>query len=175
MKNTIKRIAHKTIWLTSTAIFCAGSSLALAGSTADGLVMSVVEDRAYGELVQKGAYTKAISRINDVDSRFPYPAHTNLCVAHTLMGDYVDAAPHCDEAVELAQKAAEKGKRRDRDYPAELAMAYSNRGVQRARSGDLAGAEADFQAAMNTDSGLSIMEWNLVKFGQIQADNLASR
>ena len=42
--------------------------------------MSVVLDRAYGDIVSKGDFDKAILRINTHNSRFPYATATNLCL-----------------------------------------------------------------------------------------------
>ena len=120
--------------------------------------MSIVQDRAYGEVVSRGDYDKAILRINTHRSRFPFATATNLCVAPTMVGQFKHAEHDCDEALAEAEKAAAKGRRKSRDYTAEWAMAYSNRGVLRARVGDHEGASDDFRLAieLQSDSPLSI-------------------
>lgn len=125
---------------------------ALAGS----FEMSVILDRAHGDLVQQGDYQNAIAQIAHGDQRMPFAASNNLCVAQTKLDDFAEAALSCDIAVQLAGFAAENGHRTDVDYVTELAIALSNRGVLRAHTGDAAGAEEDFRKAVelepNTDT-----------------------
>ena len=128
--------------------------------------MSVVLDRAYGDVVSKGDFDKAILRINTHRSRFPYATATNLCVAHTMVGQYKHAEHYCDKALEEAEKAAAQGRRKSRDYTAEWAMAYSNRGVLRARIGDDAAAEADFRMAIEKQAGTELPIHNLAVLKQ---------
>ena len=98
-----------------------------AQETASEYQMSVVFDRAYGDVVSEGDFDKAILRINTHHSRFPYATATNLCVAHTMVGQFKHAEHYCDKALEEAEKAASKGRRKSRDYAADLTLAYSNR------------------------------------------------
>lgn len=109
--------------------------------------MSVILDRAHGDLVQRGDYLDAIQRITHGSRQLPFAANNNLCVAQTKLNDFGQAELSCDIAVQLAEFAAEHGHRPDLDYVTELAVALSNRGVLRAMTGDLAGAEDDFRKA----------------------------
>lgn len=120
----------------------------------DNFEMSVVLDRAHGDLVWQGAYEDAIKHISHGDHRMPFAAANNLCVAHTKMDNFEQAALSCDIAVQLAEFAAENGHRPDVDYVTEFAIALSNRGVLRAFTGDLDGAEEDFRkaAGLNPDT-----------------------
>ena len=135
--------------------------------------MSVVLDRAYGDVVSKGDFDKAILRINTHHSRFPYATATNLCVAHTMVGQFKHAEHYCDKALEEAEKAAAKGRRKSRDYTAEWALAYSNRGVLRARRGDHAGAEEDFRMAIDKQSQSELPIHNLARLSADASDYLA--
>ena len=123
--------------------------------------MSVVLDRAHGDIVSQGDYDSAILKIGGKDKRFPYAFATNLCVAHTMVGQFKHAEYYCDKALEEAEKAAAKGRRKSRDYTAEWALAYSNRGVLRARIGDHAGASDDFRLAMEKQSQSELPVHNL--------------
>ncbi len=134
---------------------------AWAGDSATDYQMSVVLDRAHGDVVSKGNYERAILRINSRPDHFPFATATNLCVAHTMVGQYKHAEHYCDEALKEAEQAAAKGRRKSRDYTAEWAMAYSNRGVLRARVGNDAGAEEDFRAAIEKQSGTELPVHNL--------------
>ncbi len=127
--------------------------------------MSVVIDRAYGELVSRGRYERAILRIAGHSSRFPFASATNLCVAHTMVGQYRHATRHCDKALEIAAEIAGAGLRKDRDATTEWALAFSNRGVLRARTGDADGAELDFRAAIELRGESQVPMHNLVHLG----------
>ena len=50
--------------------------------------MSVVLDRAHGDVVAKGREDRAILRINTQQSRVPYARAGTLCGAHTMVGRY---------------------------------------------------------------------------------------
>ena len=113
--------------------------------------MSVILDRAHGELVQKGEYRDAILQISHGDRRLPFAANNNLCVAQTKLDDFEQAELSCDIAVQLAEFAVGHGQRQDVDYVTELAIALSNRGVLRAMTGNPAEAERDFRRAVNLD------------------------
>ena len=148
-----------TALLALTAVFA--SQAAWAQQDASSYQMSVVLDRAYGDVVSRGNYKGAILRINSRHSRDAYASSTNLCVAHTMVGQYKHAEHYCDKALEEAEKAAAKGRRKSRDYIGEWAMAYSNRGVLRARVGDHDGAADDFRLAMEKQPQSELSVHNL--------------
>ena len=131
------------------------------GALAEPYEMSVILDRAHGDLVRQGDYDSAIVQIAQGDHRLPFASNTNLCVAQTKTDDFKQAALSCDMAVQLAEFAAENGHRKDIDYTTEWAIALSNRGVLRAMTGDEAGAERDFRAAVALDSRSDIPDQNL--------------
>ena len=123
--------------------------------------MSVILDRAHGDLVREGDYESAILQISHGDHRMPFAASNNLCVAQTKLDDFEQAALSCDIAVQLAEFAAENGRRDDVDYTTERAVAMSNRGVLRAYTGDLAGAEQDFRKAVELEPNTETPVQNL--------------
>lgn len=135
--------------------------------------MSVVLDRAYGDVVASGRYDRAILRINSHHDRFPYASATNLCVAHTMVGQFKHAEYYCDKALEEAEKAAAKGRQKSRDYTTEWALAYSNRGVLRARRGDHEGASEDFRLAIEKQSGSTLPVHNMAHLSQATSDVIA--
>ena len=137
--------------------------------------MSVVFDRAYGDVVSQGDYNKAILRINSDRSRFPFATATNLCVAHTMVGQYKHAEHYCDLALEEAEKAAAKGRKKSRDYTSEWALAYSNRGVLRARRGDDEGATEDFRLAIAKQSESDLPIHNLAVLSHVPVETIAGQ
>ena len=159
MKATHIITTAATVLLATAAVFNAPD--ARAQDDPDSYRMSVVFDRAYGDVVSQGDYNKAILRINSDRSRFPFATATNLCVAHTMVGQYRHAEHYCDLAIEEAERAAENGRQKNRDYTSEWAMAYSNRGVLRARIGNFPGAEEDFRMAIEKQSGTELPLHNL--------------
>ena len=128
--------------------------------------MSIVFDRSYGDIVSRGSYERAIVKINRSRDHYPFATATNLCVAHTMVGQYKHAEHYCNQALEEAEKAAAQGRRKSRDYTAEWAMAYSNRGVLRARIGDDAAAEQDFRMAIEKETGKDLPIHNLAVLKQ---------
>lgn len=167
----MKRNLTITITLALTAVFTLQS--VWAQETTSDYQMSVVIDRAYGDIVSKGDFEKAILRINSHHSRFAYATATNLCVAHTMVGQFKHAEHFCDKALEEAGKAAFKGHRKNRDYIAEWAMAYSNRGVLRARVGDNEGAADDFRLAMEKKAKYELPVHNLAVLNLQDSDPVA--
>jgi tetratricopeptide (TPR) repeat protein len=144
----------------------AGVPVAYAQEGATSYEMSIVFDRSYGDLVSRGSFERAIVKINRSHDHYPFATATNLCVAHTMVGQYKHAEHYCDKALEEAKKAAAQGRRKSRDYTAEWAMAYSNRGVLRARIGDDAAAEQDFRMAIEKQAGQDLPIHNLAVLKQ---------
>jgi tetratricopeptide (TPR) repeat protein len=164
--NTITQLS--TALLALAAVFAC--PFAWAQEDTNSYQMSVVFDRAYGDVVSRGNYKGAILRINSKHSRDGYATATNLCVAHTMVGQFKHAEHYCDEALEEAEKAAAKGRRKSRDYDGEWAMAYSNRGVLRARIGDHAGASDDFRLAIEKQPQSELSIHNLAVLNLEQAE-----
>lgn len=137
--------------------------------------MSVILDRAHGEVVSAGNYSKAILRINGDHERFPFATNTNLCVAHTMVGQFKHATRYCDEALRIAEQEASTGRRKDRDYTKEWVIAFSNRGVLRARMGKFEAAAADFRAAIDLHGGSEQAVSNLAKLNESEHEAIAAR
>lgn len=87
--------------------------------------------------------------------------HTNLCVAYTLTGRYAAANEACESALNAAKRVDENHSRVLPRLGTETAKAITNRGVLRAMSGDMAGAESDFKAATAMHGASSAPSRNL--------------
>jgi len=119
----------------------------------------VVPDDPRGFSRPQSYYEMAVYRIAG-DPELSHAAMlSSLCVSHTLVGQFRHAQRHCDEALKETHEAT-KGQ----TGPAtELALAYSNRGVLRARASDPAGAEADFRTALELQPDTEIPNHNLAR------------
>jgi len=100
----------------------------------------------------EGDYTTAIElvlskgRPRGMEDRLA--AATNLCVAYTLKGDFVEAGSVCETALELAERIDEDVSIGAFRSEAATGVAMTNRGVLRALSGDMPGAASDFREAV---------------------------
>lgn len=169
-----KNVSLKSILFATLAIsLTLSTSAAFADDQEPDFVLSIVTDMAYGDVVQRGEYERAIRRIRFVDSRYPYPANTNLCVAHIMLEQYDEAQPHCDKAVEMAAEAARTSRRKDLDYKSEWSASLTNRGALRALSGNLDGAREDFLEALALNADTALPEINLAQLQKPQAAKLA--
>jgi len=172
-------IATTRVLLKNASVAALVASLGFAAPTAfadhsgSDFVLSIVADMAHGDRVQRGDYEQAIRRIRFVDSRYPYPANTNLCVAHIMLQQYDKAQPHCDKAVDLAAEAASSTRRKDLHYKGEWSAALTNRGALRALSGNPDGARADFLEALALNADTAAPEINLAQLEETQATDLA--
>jgi hypothetical protein len=82
----------------------------------------------------------------------------DFCVSQIVSGDFQVAIETCSEALVLLRKdrgISLRDKRRAK------AVIYSNRGVARARNGDLAGASADFDTGLDSNSADEILNANI--------------
>lgn len=126
----------------------------------------VVGNEAFGNLVSSGEYQLAIERINGRPKADPFAAATNLCVSFSMLGQLDRAAAQCNEALKQAEAALLPGPKRwnaRQQAATRWAMAYSNRGVFRALSGDLSGAEEDFQMAVDHEAKLNAPTRNVAR------------
>ena len=172
--NTFKLITQTSCCALLVLTAAIGSTPVMAADEDPAYQMSVIQDRSHGDLVARGNYDKAIVQISADHDHFPFATATNLCVAHTMVGQYKHAEHWCDKALAEAEKAAAKNRRRNRDYTLEWAVAYSNRGVLRARMGDPIGAEADFLAAIEMQSGTMLPVNNLANLNEQGSEALAT-
>ncbi|MEQ9561398.1 MAG: tetratricopeptide repeat protein [Woeseiaceae bacterium] len=157
--------------------------LAMAGqSLADSVPaaynMAVIKDDAYGMTVMSGNYGKGIDKINAFSGKRArsFPAKTNLCVAYTMSRDFDNAEAACEAALTISEKYGKYGdspispNNRSRDQ----AMAYSNRGVLRAMTGDYAGAKQDFEYASELSKSFEAPEINLARLTTKEDASLSS-
>ena len=117
--------------------------------------MVAIGNHAFGSLVLKGDYQLAVKRITGSRNFTPYATATNLCVALTMLGNYDQAEPRCDEAIKLADKSpmpAPKGWRGIIQLATQRSVAYSNRGVMHILRGNVSGATEDFLTAIERKS-----------------------
>jgi hypothetical protein len=125
--------------------------------------MVAVGNQAFGDLVLKGKYQLAVTRINASGNFAPHATATNLCVALTMLGKYDQAEPQCDEATKQAEKSPPRGRDSINQVKTQRAFAYSNRGVMRLLSGNVSGAKEDFLTAIERKADLHTPTRNLAK------------
>lgn len=125
--------------------------------------MVAVGNQAFGELISDGKYQLAVKRINSSGNFVPYATATNLCVAHTLLGNYDQAEARCDEATRLAEKAPPRGRDSINQAKSHRAFAYSNRGVMHILRGNVNEAVEDFLTAIERKADLRAPTQNLAK------------
>ena len=145
-----------------------------ADNPAGGYEMSFVESRAHGDLMAQGRYRLAIyllaGKVHD-----PIAAHTNLCVAHTMIGEYVKARRHCNRAVDMSEQAAISTPESQRDQNFQnWVVALSNRGVLRAIRNQ-EGAEDDFRQAIELRVYSDTAARNLARLNQKEGRELAAQ
>jgi tetratricopeptide (TPR) repeat protein len=122
-----------------------------AESPVAGYKMAAVIDRARGNVVLAGNYAEAIEAL-DTNGREHFASKTNLCVAYTMTGDLEKADAECDAALKLSEGKAVRN---------HIAVALSNLGVVKAVSGDLNGAQQNFNRALEFNRKLSEASDNL--------------
>lgn len=129
-------------------------------------VMSAIENEAAGDAILAGEYAVAADTIL-TRSRIigdNYSKETNLCVSLTLDGQIESAEAHCESALRHS-RVADRISRRLSDSRAQArlyrAVALSNRGVLRGVSGDLDGAQSDFERAAALSAAIDNADRNL--------------
>lgn len=140
------------------------------GNELNGYMMSIRANAPGIEYLRAGDYRRAIAASRSVlaEPGWQAAAYNNTCVAYTILQDYKRARHACGKAVKIlrAAKARQRGARDG--IPAGLAMAYSNRGVLRALTGDLQKAQEDFSRAQKYATradqythNSTLLQWNL--------------
>lgn len=141
---------------------CAGEAPALEQRSIEYWMVLVPID-VHHESHYDDYYQMAVYRMPGDPEASRFAKLSSLCVSHTLVGQFVHARHHCDEAL-AETRAASAGKWPEAAALAtELALAYSNRGVLRARSADYEGAERDFRAAIELKPATTIPTHNLTR------------
>ena len=164
MKNKLKETIAVMTWLLA-------SAAAMAEAPAAVYTLATIEDAAFGAKILAGDYTQAIDKIaargestlSDEQDRFF--RNTNLCVAHTMLGEFEDAKAVCDAAVIEVTNAKQIKRFVKRRY---LSIALSNRGVMYAVMGDAALARQDFVAAIESGRRVAVAKTNL---GRLEENN----
>lgn len=138
-------------------------------------VMTVFDNQAQGKKVISGDYQAAISELTGPNRKHlsRSAASNNLCVAYTMTENLSEAEKACFQALQRSKIAASPWNdsyklREDR------AVAFSNRGVLRAVSGDAEGAEEDFQRAIRLSSSLEAPALNLARLSARTAQAVSS-
>ncbi len=162
-RSSTVRIAGLVFGLTALAFAANANEL-------NGYMMAIQANAPGIEHLKTGDYRKAITASRSViaEPGWKAAAHNSMCVSYTILKDYQRARRACAKAVKvlLATKARRRSARRQ--DTASLGMAYSNRGVLRALTDDLQGANEDFVKAQRyaVDSqkyahNYSLLQWNL--------------
>lgn len=147
------------------------STAALSNDRVDAFHVVAIEDQAGGELVTSGQFAAAAEKIGKTKSkRRSFAAHNNLCVAYIKLRNIELARKSCDAAIASRGRAADKLEWRPRSDSGlrqrDRAVALSNRGVVRALSGELDGAQADFEEAARLFEKLEETHINLAKLSR---------
>ncbi|MFK8019478.1 MAG: tetratricopeptide repeat protein [Pseudomonadales bacterium] len=86
--------------------------------------------------ITSGDYAQAIKKLDTITlPRFRYMQSTNLCVAHTSIGDYAEAEKHCQKAKHISIVGRSSAPWQYADTKKKEATASNNLGVLRALQG----------------------------------------
>ncbi|MBN1239259.1 MAG: hypothetical protein JXB36_12215 [Gammaproteobacteria bacterium] len=157
----------------ATAIGNSGRSLAAEAS----YEMTAYVESLSGRRAASGDYGGAIeyasrrAAVRDPETRLI--ESTSLCVAYTMTGSFDEAHAACEDALESAQRVDDRASHMTFRSESETARAMSNRGVLKAVTGDMAGAEDDFRAASTMSGGSNASGRNLAHLEGAVADRLA--
>jgi len=124
-----------------------------------------------------GDYTKGIARIGSLGSKSAgtFAAKNNLCVAYTMTKKFDQAVSACEAAVSIGKRNGRYGGSPINPYGTrDLALAYSNRGVLRAVSGDVEGAKQDFEEATEVNADLAAAAENLARLKAKEATGMSA-
>jgi tetratricopeptide (TPR) repeat protein len=154
-------------WIPATMMLLLSSALSLAQEeSALAYRMAVIKDEAYGRVLLSGDYDKGIAKISSYSNKRAktFAAKNNLCVAYTLTQKFDDAAPACEAALSISERYVRQGNSPLGTYTSrDQALAYSNRGVLRAVTGDFDGARQDFEFATKVSADLETAAGNLAR------------
>lgn len=115
--------------------------------------MAAIEDSAHGQQVVSGDYHAAITELAGArpkSARY-FAASTNLCVAYTITKQFDKAESACDAAIQSRDHVKYPARwfhtEITRTKTRDKAIAFLNRGVLKAVTGDTEGARQDFESA----------------------------
>jgi len=182
-RNERKMKRHAAKWMSAATIMSLifGSTLAQEVSPL-AYQMSVIKDEAYGRLLMSGDYDKGIARIGSYSNKRgkTFSAKNNLCVAYTLTRKFDDAAAACETALSISERFVKHSGSPFSSFTSrglasrDLALAYSNRGVLRAVTGDADGARQDFEFAARANTDMQAANENLARLESSQATAVSS-
>ena len=122
------------------------------------------------------AAMQAASRNADKSGEAGMIANTNLCVAFTKTGQFIEAEAVCTKAVTLAEKSGMSAQRLQygNDNRRYVAIALSNRGVLRAVSRNPRAATRDFREAVSiARAGAELPRRNLAYLEETTTERVA--
>jgi len=154
--------------LATCVTLCAGEAKAIEQKSSDYWVILVPGD-THREDRHEDYYQMAVYRLPGDTEVSRFAQLSSLCVSHTLVGQLVHARHHCDEALAETRAASNGDSPEATALATQLALAYSNRGVLRARSADSEGAERDFRTAIELKPATRIPSHNLARLLQPEA------
>lgn len=153
----ISRMAACALLLASAGLFA--DEAPVPGGTTGQYWVIVIPDGTPGDRRPERYFEMAVYRMPGEPEVSHAAILSSLCVSHTLVGQFRHAQRHCDAALQEIREAGTGS-----GSPAnELALAYSNRGVLRARTADPAGAEDDFRTALALQPETGIPARNLAR------------
>ena len=168
---------HPVKWLPGAALLLLASASLAQEETSSAYRMAVIKDDAYGRMLLSGDYETGIAKISSYNKKRAktFEAKNNLCVAYTLTRQFDEAAPACDEALTISERYSRHGYSPVSSHGTrDLALAYSNRGVLRAVTGDFVGARQDFEFAATVDDDIDVATANLKWLDARQAQATAA-
>jgi tetratricopeptide (TPR) repeat protein len=166
-------------WNTGIAtLLIAMAGQSMAESVPPAYNMAVIQDDAFGMTVMEGDYKTGISKISAFSGKRAksFAAKNNLCVAYTMTKDFDNAATACEAALTISEKYGKYSDTPINPYNSsrDQAVAYSNRGVLRAMTGDYTGAKQDFEYATQLSKYMDAPEANLARLKTKEATALSS-
>jgi tetratricopeptide (TPR) repeat protein len=173
-----KHKAHDVSRQLTAAILLLASVAALAEQASPSAYqMGVIKDEAYGRVLLAGDYDQGIAKISSYSNKraTTFAVKNNLCVAYTLTRKFEDASPACEAALAISEQYGRYVYWPTGPYTArDQALAYSNRGVLRAVTGDFDGARQDFEFAARVDANRASVAANLAHLKSRQATAVSS-
>ena len=144
---------------------------AAAESDSPRLTVAFISDAAQGRTITREQYDRAIAELEKTGKKGirGFYAANNLCVSYLKVGDADKAQTACNTAVTRIQRlmtkkhSAKQGRTVANDYSRLLAVALSNRGVVNFINDKPDMARDDFEAAIETGSGIREAQINLAR------------
>ncbi|MCI0518278.1 MAG: hypothetical protein L0Y45_10650 [Woeseiaceae bacterium] len=163
-RNERKVKRHPVTWIPAATLLVLTSASLAQEETSSAYRMAVIKDDAYGRMLLAGDYETGIAKIGSYNRKRArtFAATNNLCVAYTLTQQFDDATPACDEALTISERYSRYSYSPLSPHSTrDQALAYSNRGVLRAVTGDFDGARKDFEFAATVNDDIDAATANL--------------